>query len=218
MGRCGNGASLEDISRCSKGSVENYTNQCFTAIELTSAEKEVEKKWMDEHLGFRGKWREGWVMYDGTIVVLYKKPGLNIGNVPSNLCIADYSHGMTGSAHDAAAFEHTTAAKYPNWFFADDEFAWADSAYGVNSRTIPVHKQPASLDPANALFNKIVAHLRVHSEHCMGALKGRFQCLRGLHLTINSKREHNMACRWITIAMIMAKLKKRRIMVKFMNH
>jgi len=32
---------------------------------------------MDEHLGFKGKWREGWVMYDGTIVVLYKKPGLN---------------------------------------------------------------------------------------------------------------------------------------------
>jgi hypothetical protein len=32
---------------------------------------------MDEHLGFRGKWRDGWVMYDGTIVVLYKKPGLN---------------------------------------------------------------------------------------------------------------------------------------------
>ncbi|KAF8816059.1 hypothetical protein BYT27DRAFT_7221783 [Phlegmacium glaucopus] len=109
---------------------------------------------------------------------------------------------MTGSAHDAAAFEHTTAAKYPNWFFADDEFAWADSAYGVNSRTIPVHKQPASLDPTNALFNKIVAHLHVHSEHCMGALKGQFQCLHGLHLTINSKREHNMACRWITIAII----------------
>ena len=32
---------------------------------------------MDEHLGFRGTWREGWLMYDGTIVVLYKKPGLN---------------------------------------------------------------------------------------------------------------------------------------------
>jgi len=23
---------------------------------------------------------------------------------------------MTGSAHDAAAFEHTAAAKYPDWF------------------------------------------------------------------------------------------------------
>jgi hypothetical protein len=30
---------------------------------------------MDNYLGFRGSWRDGWVMYDGTIVVLYRKPG-----------------------------------------------------------------------------------------------------------------------------------------------
>jgi len=84
---------------------------------------------------------------------------------------------MTGSAHDATTFEHTTAAKHSDWFFEDEEFAWADSAYTVNSRTIPVHKKPASDDPANALFDKTIAHLRVRSEHCMGALKGRFQCL-----------------------------------------
>jgi hypothetical protein len=89
LGRYGNGASLEDIARtagCSEGSVENYTSRCFMAIEslhnlfvrrLTPVEKEVEKTWMDEQLGFRGKWRDGWVMYDGTIVVLYRKPGLN---------------------------------------------------------------------------------------------------------------------------------------------
>jgi hypothetical protein len=89
MGWYGNGASIEDIARtagCSEGSVENYNNWCFTAIEslhdlfvwrLTLAEKKVEKKWIDKHLVFRGKWREGWVMYDGTIVVLYKKPSLN---------------------------------------------------------------------------------------------------------------------------------------------
>jgi hypothetical protein len=48
-----------------------------------------------------------------------------IGNTPSNLCIIDFSHGMTGSAHDANAFEHTAAAVYPNWFFEGEEFAWA---------------------------------------------------------------------------------------------
>ena len=65
---------------------------------------------------------------------------MQIGNVPSNLCIIDYSHGMTGSTHDSAAFAHTGAAKHPNCFFDRDEFAWADSAYAVNSRTIPVYK------------------------------------------------------------------------------
>jgi hypothetical protein len=44
---------------------------------LTQEEKEIEKWWMDEHLGFQGLWREGWVIYDGTIIVLYAKPGLN---------------------------------------------------------------------------------------------------------------------------------------------
>ena len=29
---------------------------------------------MDERLGFKGLWREGWIMYDGTIVVLHEKP------------------------------------------------------------------------------------------------------------------------------------------------
>jgi hypothetical protein len=113
---------------------------------------------------------------------------------------------MTGSAHDAAAFEHTAAAKYPDWFFMEKEFAWTDSAYAVNKHTIPVHKQPASLDPLNILFDKLVAHLRIRSEHCMGALKGRFQCLRGLRTDINSKRDHDMACQWITNSIILHNL------------
>ena len=32
---------------------------------------------MDNYLDFQGSWRDGWVMYDGTIVVLYQKPGKN---------------------------------------------------------------------------------------------------------------------------------------------
>ena len=66
MGRYGNGASIQDIARtagCSEGSVENYTDGWFTGIEslqeifvqkLTRAEKEQEKQWIDEHLGFKG--------------------------------------------------------------------------------------------------------------------------------------------------------------------
>ena len=71
MGHCGNAASVEDVAclaGCGEGLVINYTDWCFTAIE---------KRWMDENIGFRGKWRNGWLMYDGTIVVLFQKPGLN---------------------------------------------------------------------------------------------------------------------------------------------
>jgi hypothetical protein len=44
---------------------------------------------------------------------------MQIGNVASNLCIVDYSHGMTGSTHDSAAFAHTGAAKYPDFFLME---------------------------------------------------------------------------------------------------
>ena len=68
MGRYGNGASLEDVARfagCSEGAIELYTKWCFTAIESlhndfvclpTDQEKEEEKSWVDQHLGFRGTW------------------------------------------------------------------------------------------------------------------------------------------------------------------
>ncbi|KAG6817989.1 hypothetical protein H0H93_006887 [Arthromyces matolae] len=218
MGRYGNGASIQDIARqmgCSEGSVENYTSRCFDAIEslqdlfvrkLTAEEKEKEKRWIDQALGFQGAWRDGWIMYDGTIVVLYRRPGLNgdayftrkhnyglnvqIGNTPSNLRIVDYSHGHTGSCHDARAFEGTAAYKYPDWLFEGNEFAWADSAYPCTTRCIPVHKEPASTIPRNTIFDRYVARLRVRSEHTMGALKGRFQCLRGLRVPIDTKNEH----------------------------
>jgi DDE superfamily endonuclease len=113
---------------------------------------------------------------------------------------------MTGSAHDASAFEHTGAKQDPEWFFEGQEFAWVDSAYPCTKHTIPVHKEPASLHPDNAVFDRYVSHLRVRSEHCMGALKGRFQCLRGLRVHINSKSDHHNACRWITAAIILHNL------------
>jgi hypothetical protein len=46
-----------------EGSVENYTDYCFDAIELlqeificrlTPEEKEQEKQWIDQKLGFKG--------------------------------------------------------------------------------------------------------------------------------------------------------------------
>jgi hypothetical protein len=90
MGRFGNGASLEDIARnagVAKGTVELYTRRCFDAIEslhdyflrpLTQEEKEQEKRWVEQEVRLKDSlWREGWVMYDGTIVPLFSKPGLN---------------------------------------------------------------------------------------------------------------------------------------------
>ena len=40
----------------------------------------------------------------------------------------------------------------------------------------------------------------------MGALKGRFQCLHGLRVNINSNVEHAKALSWITAAIILHNL------------
>jgi hypothetical protein len=118
----------------------------------------------------------------------------------------DFSHGHTGSAHDSNTFESTAAFRHSNWLFKGEEFAWADSAYGVSDTCIPIHKRPAADHPDNARFDRAVAHICIRCEHCMGALKGRWQCLRGLRVSINSKRDHIEACRWITVAIILHNL------------
>lgn len=40
----------------------------------------------------------------------------------------------------------------------------------------------------------------------MGSLKGCWQCLRGLRVSINPNEVHVAACRWITIAIILHNL------------
>jgi hypothetical protein len=94
LGRFGNAASVMDAARTagiSEGSVKDFTDRCFQAIlplhdlfvrPLTPQEKEIEKQWVEEHSGIGGTFREGWVMYDGTIVVLYARP-TNVGKAAS---------------------------------------------------------------------------------------------------------------------------------------
>jgi hypothetical protein len=87
LGHYGNAASIKSVARMAgigEGTVELFTRCCLTAIislhdifvrKLTVEEKEVEKEWIDNRLGFKGTWRNGWVMYDGTIIPLHRKPG-----------------------------------------------------------------------------------------------------------------------------------------------
>jgi hypothetical protein len=249
MGRYGNGVSWDDIARIAgiaKGSVPNFTRRVITAINslhprlmrLPSAEeKEVEKRWIEERVGFRGLWREGWLMYDGTTVVLPREPHFfgdayyshnaeygfslqvwhapslvpslthpQVGCTPSNLRIVDYSHGHTASAHDALAFEHTAAFQNPQWLFVEEEFCWCDSAYPISSTCIPIYRRPASELPVNRIFDTQVSCLHIRAEHCMAALKNRFQCMRGLPLVIRGADEHVEAMAWITACILLHNL------------
>ncbi|KAG8911346.1 hypothetical protein FRC01_005762 [Tulasnella sp. 417] len=232
-GRYGNGSSVGDIARIagvSEGSVLKFTERCIAAIlslenhalrRPTAEEKEREKEWVERRVGCPS-FRDGWCTGDGTLVHLHQKPGLNgdayfsrkmqydlnvqIVNLFTSLRVVDYVTGFCGSAHDSAVFQYSAVSLYPNWFFEDGEFMWADSAYTVSPHVIPVHKKPASDNPLNTQFDAAVAQLRIRSEHCMGALKGRWQSLRGLRIIINRKRDHKAACNWIRMCIILHNL------------
>lgn len=97
----------------------------------------------------------------------------------------------------------TAAYLHPELIFKDDEFAWADSAYVASYRMIPVHKAPANNNPQVRAFDKAVSRLCVRSEHCNGLLKSRWQSLRGLRISINRRRDHVAAMRWISACIVL---------------
>ncbi|KAG9084216.1 hypothetical protein FRC06_004162 [Ceratobasidium sp. 370] len=111
--------------------------------------------------------------------------------------------GFTGATHDSLAFHETAAYKHPDLIFCNDEFAWADSAYTPSYRVIPIHHTPANLNPRVRAFDKAVSHLRVRSEHCNGSIKLRFQCLRGMCVSINSRADHLAAMRQISACFVL---------------
>ncbi|KAG8702522.1 hypothetical protein FRC11_011425, partial [Ceratobasidium sp. 423] len=145
FGRYGNGASIDDIARTagvSVGAVELYTGRVINAIlglhqdvirPLTDAERGIERQWVRSRNSCPS-FEPGIFLYDGTEITLWQKPGLNgdayysrhglyemnaqIGCVGSTLRIIDYSVGLTGSAHDAIAFEQTAAFRHPELVFS----------------------------------------------------------------------------------------------------
>jgi hypothetical protein len=58
-------------------------------------------------------------------------------------------------------------------------------------------RRPYSLEPGNEKFNNHVSMIRIRSEHAIGFLKGRFQSLKKLRLTIKNEASHKFATYWI---------------------
>ncbi|KAE9402134.1 hypothetical protein BT96DRAFT_956355 [Gymnopus androsaceus JB14] len=52
----------------------NGSNNSQAPVEGQLAEKEQEKEWIDQDLGFCALWKEGYIMYNGTTIVLYERP------------------------------------------------------------------------------------------------------------------------------------------------
>jgi hypothetical protein len=96
---------------------------------------------------------------------------------------------LPGSQHDAAAWEETHVPQQCDVLLEDDEWVWADSAYPLQKWCQSPYKKyafnlkhilhllttsvrPVKLIPDNKTYNYHVSAVCIHSEHCIGFLKG----------------------------------------------
>jgi hypothetical protein len=67
----------------------------------------------------------------------------------------------------------------------------------IDTWVVAPYKKPERDFPDNEAFNNHVSMLRIHSEHAIGFLKGRFQSLKNLRVSIMNKANHIIATYWI---------------------
>jgi hypothetical protein len=103
--------------------------------------------------------------------------------------------GWPASAHDNRIFRNCTLYQSPGAFFSPGQYILGDSAFQNMPFMVSAYKKPyqSRLSRPNERFNKRLSKARVHSEHCIGMLKGRFPFLRQIRMRIHeSTKKENM--------------------------
>jgi len=75
-----------------------------------------------------------------------------------------------------------------SYFFTGLDYIIGDSAFNPSLRMVRAYKKDIGmiqLPMANEFFNTKLASARIKSEHCIGLVKNRFPCLRGLNVDIS---------------------------------
>ena len=209
-GRYGNGGSDHEVGLyfgIASGSVRNYIQNIVRALktiedEVVSWPTQDERNAMKTRLASTG-FRHCVGIADGTFVVLTRKPkiyhecyfcrkscyAINV------LVICDdrgkilyYLAGWPGSTHDNRVLKSSNLYLNRENYFSHLEYLLGDSAYSNSSIMVPAFKKGRNetvLPRDKELFNTHLARVRIKSEHCIGILKGRFQCLKGLNTYIS---------------------------------
>lgn len=105
--------------------------------------------------------------------------------------------GFCGSCHDARVYANSKLAHRPASYFSRDEYLLADSGYKLTPAIITPFRKSATRDRRVRDFNLHLAQARINVEHTIGMLKGRFQSLRGLRISIRTAEDHQRCVHWV---------------------
>ena len=124
-----------------------------------------------------------------------------------NLRIRFMDVGFVGSTHDTRVWHNSKLSQNPDEYFKDGEYLLGDKGYPISKQLITPYKEPHASIPQNAAFNYFLSKPRVRIEHTIGVLKGRFQSLRGLRVSIGRgkdiKKDQARAVFWINACVLL---------------
>ncbi|POW21082.1 hypothetical protein PSHT_02816, partial [Puccinia striiformis] len=145
-------------------------------------------------------------LIDGSLIPLFDAPSKNGSDYWSRkgfyaiatLLICDNNQniiyiytGWLGCSHDARLMSNASVTLTPEQFFLPGQYLLADSAFITTETVVSAFKRPphGQLTNEQHRFNYILAQNCVQIECCIGALKGRFQSLKGLQLRIGDRKD-----------------------------
>jgi hypothetical protein len=210
-GTAGGSLAVASFFGIGKGSVNNYVRRCTQALHEIKDEviywpDQEEKNDMKSRLCSHG-FRHCVGIIDGTLVVLDFKPekyhecyysrkscyAINVMVVcDDRKRITYYNAGWPGSTHDNRVWRNSRLFRKREEYFSYLEYILGDSAYSSSSVMVQAFKKHAAtayLPRDQENFNTLLAQVRIASEHCIGILKGRFQCLKRNNIKLKNGRK-----------------------------
>ncbi|SOV09028.1 uncharacterized protein UDID_18236 [Ustilago sp. UG-2017a] len=178
------------------------------------AERQSASAWMQRTTRVE-EWGKGWLVVDGTHVLLAWKPGMmsqehfsykgfysmNVALVilSHSLCIVESVVGQPGSVQDSKVWTSgSNILKKPQLYLDEGEFNWVDGGYGHSAFMVGPFSHIAAEKSCNlCFFNHSLSQVQVQVEHAIAYLKSRFQCLNRYRGNMYCIKEHMMEARTI---------------------
>lgn len=221
FGRCGNGASVMDVSSrfgISEGSVHLFSRRVISALNRIKDKYVIwpndgESKEISNRLVTKG-FPNCIGMVDGTLIPFSDKPlddhedyycrksfyGMQLQLiVDDNKKILHYYTGLPASVHDSTAFRRSAVGHQ----IGHNQYIIGDSAYPNNDFLITPFRKKISQSQKEIVFNRQLSSVRVCVEHAIGILKNRFQSLKQLRVRVDKQAGHRKACEWISACCVL---------------